>query len=385
MGLTIGQQRALAVLPKITGFSSFLFSLVIAITIFRDKKKFSKVYHRLIFGMSCADISSSLWLAMSTWPIPKESGVIWAVGNRVSCTFQGFFTQFGISSPLYNVSLSFYYLLAVRYSWRESHLKKVEPFFHLLPFAWALGTAIAGLFLKIFNSANLWCWIAPYPGRNMDTNVYRWALFYGPLWLALFLVTVNLIFVYAKVRTVLIDTEKYINPSRAFRIEDISSDVYYDQGFSREQFASGNSYDLASPPEGNSDTPPRLSLAGSIRNSIRGSLTFQRRQSQRTLSAKRRREVFNQCLRYALALYWTWIPLTVSTNSIDESLQWKLLVISQFVSSSFLDCPHPSNHRTPARLCTLRFGGHEHPDARPPQFSGLLISYDNRSQINQSP
>jgi hypothetical protein len=386
--LTIGQQRALAVLPKITGFSSFIFSLVIAITIFRDKKKFSKVYHRLIFGMSCADISSSLWLAMSTWPIPKETGVLWAVGNTTTCSFQGFFTQFGISSPLYNVSLSFYYLLAVRYSWRESHLKKVEPFFHVLPFAWALGTAIAGLFLKIFNSANLWCWIASYPGRNMDTNVYRWALFYGPLWLAIFLVTMNLIFVYAKVRAVLIETEMYINPSRAFRIEDISVDVYYDQGFSRQQFATGNSYDMASQPDGENATPSRLSLARSIRNSIRGSLGFQRRQSsRRTLSGKRRREVFNQCLRYALALYWTWIPLTVSHNLIDENLQWKTPIISHSLSSSFLVASYPSNdanHRTPSRLCNLCLGGHEHPNARPPQFSSLLISYDNRSQINQS-
>jgi hypothetical protein len=331
MPLTIGQQRVLAVLPKITGFSSAIFSILIAITIFRDKKKFSKVYHRLIFGMSCADVSSSLWLGMSTWPIPKETGILWAVGNRTSCTLQGFFTQFGISSPVYNISLSFYYLLAVRYSWRDHHLKKVEPFFHVLPFAWALGTAIAGLFLKIFNSANLWCWIASYPGRNMDTNVYRWAFFYGPLWLAIFLVTVNMILVYAKVRTVLIDSEMYTNPSQAFRIKDTRSDeVYYDQGFSRQQFASGKSSDLASPPDEENATPSRLSLVGSIRNSIRESRAFQQRQSTRTLSVKRRRQVFNQCLRYALALYWTWIPLTVSTNLVDECMQWKLPVISHF-------------------------------------------------------
>ena len=308
MSFTVGQQQLLATLPKITGFISASSSLCITILILRDKTKRSKVYHRLILGMSCADISSSLWLAMSTWPIPKETGILWAVGNTTSCTFQGFFTQFGISSPLYNVSLSCYYLFAVRYSWKEAQLKRIEPWFHVFPLLWAGATAIAGLFLKIFNSANLWCWIASYPGRHEDTNVFRWALFYGPLWFAISLVSVNLVLVFAKVRTVMLKSDHWLHPSREFQIEDTSSAVHTDTFQGSASAVPGGGL---------------LSLANSLRRfSLSGreeySSSANRRLSQ-SISMKRSGKVFYQCLRYALALYWTWIPLTVS--SVQCSVQ----------------------------------------------------------------
>jgi hypothetical protein len=300
MPFTPGQQRALAVLPKITGFSSAILSIVIAITIFRDKKKLSKVYHRLILGMSCADISSSLSLATSTWPIPKESGILWAVGNTTSCTFQGLFVQFGISSPVYNVSLSFYYLLAIRYSWKEDQMKKMEPLFHLVPLVWAFGTGIAGLFLKIFNNANLWCWIASYPGRTEDADVYRWAMFYGPLWLSIWIVTIHLILVFLFVRSVTLGSEKYAYPVA----QGGDDDAYYDQGFSTHDYSSTGA------PRTNKS---RVSFSTSIRNSIK------RRPHPQSQFAKRRREVANQCLRYALAFYITWIPITVRTNGTPRA------------------------------------------------------------------
>ena len=211
--LTRSQQVSLAVLPKVFGSLSFCFSWVIIVTVLRDAKgKRSKVYHRLVMGMSLADVSSSFALALSTWPIPSSSGILWAVGTTQTCTAQGFFTQFGISSPLYNVSLSFYYLLAVRYGWKEHELKRIEPYFHVLPVAWALLTGIAGLPLQIFNSANLWCWIGDGPpgsGRNGNTDPYRWGFFYGPLWTAIVVVTINLFLLFSYVRTVTLRSERY--------------------------------------------------------------------------------------------------------------------------------------------------------------------------------
>ena len=289
MALSVGQQRALALLPKITGFSSVVFSTLTSYTILRDEKKRSKVYHRLILGMCCADISSSLWLALSTWPIPRETGILWAVGSTTSCTFQGFFTQFGISSPIYNVSLSVYYVLTVRHSYREDQLRRWEPFFHVLPLLWAFGTAVAGLFLKIFNSANLWCWIGAYPGRNEDVDVYRWTFFYGPLWIAIVIVTVNLILVFLYVRQVTLGSEKHAFP--ATQRETGTPEV--DQGFESTRYFSPQ------------ETPKRE--LRSIRMSIRNFASS----GELSQFAKRRRQVANQCLRYAIAFYCTWIPITV--------------------------------------------------------------------------
>mmetsp|Transcript_17893 Transcript_17893/g.32260 ORF Transcript_17893/g.32260 Transcript_17893/m.32260 type:complete len:670 (+) Transcript_17893:74-2083(+) len=211
MPLSQGQQATLAVVPKITGWLSVIGSSTIAyFLLVRDPSKRKKVYHRLILGMAIADISSSVWLSLSTWPIPASSGVLWAVGTTKTCTAQGFFTQLGISSPLYNVSLSLYYVLAVRCNWKEPKLRKIEPFFHLGPWMWALGTGITGLPLRIFNNANLWCWIADHPERNTNTNPYRWAFFYGPLWTTLIVVTVNLFLLFRYVQRITRKSEEYI-------------------------------------------------------------------------------------------------------------------------------------------------------------------------------
>lgn len=288
MSFSTSQQIALVVMPKITGFISLVSSLITSITICRDPKKRSKVYHRLILGMSLADISSSFWLSLSTWPIPRETGTLWAIGNTVSCTFQGFFTQFGISSPVYNVSLSFYYLLTVRYSWKEERLRRrVEPWLHILPLSWSFGTAIAGLFLKIFNSANLWCWIAAYEGRNEDTtavNIYRFALFYGPIWLALIAVTANLILVFLYVRSVTLNSSRY--ESQILGMREREDEFYYDQGWEGRPTATA------------------------FEPSSSSQIALQR--TRISLYTSRRRKVFYQSLRYALALYWTWFPITVS-------------------------------------------------------------------------
>jgi len=294
MSMSISQQTALALIPKITGCISLISSLVIAISIFRDPKKRSKVYHRLILGMSLADISSSLWLSLSTWPIPGETNILWAVGNTISCTFQGFFTQFGISSPVYNVSLSFYYLLAVRYSWKEERLRRrAEPWFHILPLLWSFGTAIAGLFLKIFNSANLWCWIAPYEGRNDDVaevNAYRFVLFYGPLWVAIAVVTVNLILIFLYVRSITLQSLRHEN--RVLAMQERADEFYYDQGWESRPAATAE----ADVNQRNSQTSSQM-------------LSLQR--TRISMFTKRRRKVFYQSLRFALALYWTWFPITI--------------------------------------------------------------------------
>jgi len=87
--------------------------------------------------------------------------------------------------------------------WSEISIKKIEKFFHALPLAVGVGTAIAGLPMKLFNNSNLWCWISGLPGscsnnpdgdgnciRGDDAWIYRWAFFYAPLWGVILVVTI---------------------------------------------------------------------------------------------------------------------------------------------------------------------------------------------------
>ena len=204
MPFSLAQQKALALLPKVTGLTSIVFSSLIVFSVWRDKAKRRNPYHRLLAGISLVDISASFWLGLSTWPITRDSGVLWAVGTDATCRLQGFFTQFGISSSFYNASLSIYYVLVIRYGWKEHQIQRIEPLLHGIPILWALGTSIAGLPLNIFGNANLWwCWISP------KQDVYRWSFFYGPLWLMIVIVTVNCLVILLYVRRTEQASDKY--------------------------------------------------------------------------------------------------------------------------------------------------------------------------------
>ena len=203
MALTKAQQWALVLAPKMTGVCSIVFSSLVIYTVLICPDKRSKTYHRLVLGISCVDISSSFWLAMSTWPIPKEeetnNNTLWAVGTTTTCTIQGFFTQFVIASSFYNASLSIFYLLVIRYGWKDDRIRRLEPLFHCLSISWGLITAIVGLPLTLFNNANLWCWIAPYQDRGESAELYRWLFFYGPLWFMILVVTMNVLLIFQHV------------------------------------------------------------------------------------------------------------------------------------------------------------------------------------------
>ena len=73
-------------------------------------------------------------------------------------------------TPIYNASLSLYYVLVCVRGWNERKLHKYRYWFHILPVGISLGTAIAGSILGIYGNATLWCWIVP-------GSIYRWAFY----------------------------------------------------------------------------------------------------------------------------------------------------------------------------------------------------------------
>jgi hypothetical protein len=201
------QKIVLAVSPKI----SSVFSLAGSCWIITDvvlqvmsKQKRAHPYHRLLLGMSMYEAAASVWVFMSTWPIPASTTAttsmneVWAVGNTQTCTAQGFFLTLTIAVPIYNAMLAMYYMLVINYNVSDRTLRLyVEPAIHCTAFLWAFGTAIASTVLGLFNNANLWCWIAPYPSNCLDSWrygdhgncirgdnawIYRWAFYFAPLW-----------------------------------------------------------------------------------------------------------------------------------------------------------------------------------------------------------
>ena len=222
------EQVALALIPKFAAALSIFGSGYITYDIILRRNKRNELtggvrtprstYHRLMVGMSICDIMMSGGIFMSTWPMPRDvPNVAWNVGSTQTCTVQGFFEQFGVSTVMYSASLSIHYLISIRSGRFKSQTKmrKIEPYLHAVPLLFGLITAVTSLALKLFNYG-LWdCWIAASPigceeswrnngsttcVRGNNASLYQWLFDLIPKWTSILIVTINMVLVYIHVR-----------------------------------------------------------------------------------------------------------------------------------------------------------------------------------------
>jgi hypothetical protein len=101
--------KAVAIIPKVTGGISVLSSGFIIWPVVHSKNRRRTLYHRLLVGMSACDILSSFCFVLGTWPMPKNSGTFQASGTTATCEAAGFVDQLGaFATPTYNVSLAIF-------------------------------------------------------------------------------------------------------------------------------------------------------------------------------------------------------------------------------------------------------------------------------------
>lgn len=210
------QAKAVAIAPKFTSFLSMIGSGFIVVDVLRKAEKVS-THHRLLVGMSFCDFFVSFWFFLTTWPIPEWENVYLASGNYPVCIAQGFFSQFSLTVAFYNSALSIYYLLVVRYGWTPERIRlRVEPLLHAVSLTIGLATATMGIALNLYNNDHWECWISPFPLdckeswknggetdciRGDNATLYRWLFYYMFLWMAIAIVTVNMVLVYQSVRS----------------------------------------------------------------------------------------------------------------------------------------------------------------------------------------
>lgn len=118
-----------------------------------NRPKRNHPYHRLLFAMSFYDVLESVWNFGSSWPIPKGTeNIAWARGTTGTCSAQGFFLQFSVAVPIYNAMLSLYYVLVIKYRFKDEVLRRrVEPTMHAVAFTWAFGTAFYSAITGLLN------------------------------------------------------------------------------------------------------------------------------------------------------------------------------------------------------------------------------------------
>jgi hypothetical protein len=126
------------IIPTITGSMSCLSSLTIIAFILRSKS--NTIYHRIMFGLSFADIIASLAIALTTLPMPKD--VIYpfsgpSYGTIETCEAQGFMYIIGSCLAFCMMAaLNVYYACTLSFNVREEVFRRcIEPVIYVISIA----------------------------------------------------------------------------------------------------------------------------------------------------------------------------------------------------------------------------------------------------------
>jgi len=125
---------------------SFLSSCLLIGIVLRSHKRLTTTYHRLLLGMSCADVLYSLGAVTFSAVVPSELDyTVWnARGNLATCNAFGFIQLVGgTAGVLYCCSLNLYYLILIKFNKTDCYIaKRVEPWLHVVPILNALISSI---------------------------------------------------------------------------------------------------------------------------------------------------------------------------------------------------------------------------------------------------
>jgi len=145
---------------------SIVGSSIIIYMIVSNRKRLQFPQNRILLAMSIIDILQSIATGLANAPAPKSSQRPGAFGTDATCTAQGFFFQMGFAVPLYNATLSLYFLLRIRYNFRRQQFVRIEPYLHGISLLYPLITGIIGVSFGLFTTLPLICWIDLYDSNK---------------------------------------------------------------------------------------------------------------------------------------------------------------------------------------------------------------------------
>ena len=121
---------------------------------------------RFLAAICIADIIATLQFMIGVFLIPSDTGLLWAFGNRTSCSIVAFFFFFTIAICWTNTSLSLYFYWKVCRGWTDDYISQhYEKPLHVLAFGLAIGMGTA---VTAANAGNIFsmtrsCSLFPYP------------------------------------------------------------------------------------------------------------------------------------------------------------------------------------------------------------------------------
>jgi len=125
---------------------------------------------RILINLSIADMIFSFAVFLGEWPAPKDTMYIHhARGNVGFCTFQGWLRAVGyLASPMFSIALNGFFLLLVRYRWRDQQLWRLEYKVTAGIWLYCLAWSIVPIPLQAYNSDWDVCWVVSAPLDCID-------------------------------------------------------------------------------------------------------------------------------------------------------------------------------------------------------------------------
>lgn len=155
-----------AYLAKPFALLSILCSYVMCREVILDQKaRKGGPIPRMLMSVAVADILLSLAWFLGSWMVPSQyEHIVGSVGNQGTCTFQGMLTMMGlVGGLLSNVCLSVYYLLVVKYGWKDSDLMQREKWSLCSIWLVTIALTIYPIPLEMYNLVEHMCSLESYP------------------------------------------------------------------------------------------------------------------------------------------------------------------------------------------------------------------------------
>jgi hypothetical protein len=131
-GCSVGiKAKVILWLYRISATLSLIGSILIIHEFFSRSPDHRSTYHHLMLAISCYDVISSIAYIFTGVLVPTSAGQYESHGNGATCKLQGFLIQLGQTSLFYNLLLSVYFLLLVKYNWKERRFRKYRNYVHV--------------------------------------------------------------------------------------------------------------------------------------------------------------------------------------------------------------------------------------------------------------
>ena len=133
--------------------------------IYISRRKLTNIYHRLLFVIAWIELISSSIGFFSPFMMNKATGYPLAIGNQESCSTVAVVILFAvISKAMSSCFISIYFMLTIRYNWKDKKVRAYERPAYLIAFAIPFSYCVVGLVKGFFNPNEFrLCAIAEYP------------------------------------------------------------------------------------------------------------------------------------------------------------------------------------------------------------------------------